>query len=79
MGRWSKEISDFISSLGINPVYPATLMMLTISYFNLNKLKKWDELELYDKMFTTVTWICTILAVLGCIINILIDFGIIKN
>ena len=79
MGRWTKEISEFFKSLGINLVYPATLLMLFLGYINLKKLKSWDKLELYEKSLTTMILIATVLVIFIFIITIMLDFSIIKN
>jgi hypothetical protein len=53
MGRWAKEISEFIKSFGINPIYPTILLMLFLSYVNFKKLKRWDELVSLDRAYAS--------------------------
>lgn len=77
MGRWTEEISDFIRSFGVNPIYVATLIMLFLSYLDFKKLKKWDELGQTEKIYIKLTWAFTIVIIIASIINLLVDFNII--
>ncbi len=75
-GTFKNEIINFINSLGINPVYLFTIILLIVSYRKLRKLKIWDKLELYDKMFTSIVWLATIFGIIASMMSILKDLKI---
>lgn len=75
-GEVKREIIIFIESLGINPLYPVTLILLYISFKDLNKIKKWPTLEFYEKWFTLLLWVFSISMAIMSFIYILKDIKI---
>lgn len=76
-GEIKKDIFDFIESLGVNPIYFVTLILLYLSFNDLDKLKRWETLEFYEKWFTLMLLGFTVFMTIVCIFYLIKDFNII--
>ncbi len=70
------KFSDFLRSIGINPIYFITIIAVPL-YFIMykNELRKWDKLNNAKKFFHTMNIIVVIISVT---ISLLMLIGVIK-
>jgi hypothetical protein len=64
----SNKLHQFLVSLGISPIYGATLIMLIISLITIRDLRKWDKLSMLQKYFDIIGWCSTIILLIFSLI-----------
>ena len=57
-------------SLGIRPVFGVTFLMLLFSLSETKKIKKWKDIPYLQKQFAVLTWIATLLCIIGSIVSL---------
>jgi 4-hydroxybenzoate polyprenyltransferase len=72
----ANKLSEYLISIGINPLYFLTLIAIP-TYFLMywKDLKNWDKLNDANKFFHITGFICIICMIGGCILELL---GILK-
>ncbi len=63
-----EKIAEYLQSIGINPIYAATLVGIIISASYIKYFKTWDEEPILRKWFVVCTFIGTGMLVLSSIL-----------
>jgi hypothetical protein len=58
----SKDINDWLSSIGLEPIYVITVVLLIMSFSQLKKIRQWEELESNDKFLAVAAIVLILLA-----------------
>lgn len=64
-----KEIIEFFQSGGINPLFISLLILMVINFINIKKIKRWNEVPTFEKVYMMIGWIMTIVLLYGIIIS----------
>jgi len=62
-------IIDFFNSIVVSPLLLGFLILIVIDYLNIKKIKKWNELPMYEKGYIIIGWIMTFVIFFGILVS----------
>jgi len=71
-----EKLSEFFLSIGINPLYAATIGCLILSATYIKDLKNWEDQEWWSKSFIILTFLSTAMLLF---FSLLLLLGILKE